>query len=618
MNFKFLNWIYHGKSEKKRLSIFSIDIQPFGDLIITCGQDFSIKIWDIQPCFGVKIRNQQFLTRKKGTLKTPKQILENHGSFVNIVRWSIDGKKFASGGDDGCLIVYENSKNPTFHMLWRVYQKFRSHTGDIVDLAWCSNSVLIATASLDNCVYIWTIDKKCLLVKLLGHEGWVKGICWDPTGRFLASQSDDKKIIIWKSSSWKTIKIIKINSKKPFDNKELRSNFFSRLSWSTCGRYILVCNTSYDKKKSSVFVIDRAKNFIHRIYATGYKFVTRIIRSSFRIYKNSLTNTFGIYFSTGTTDGILSIWSISDLNSHICIKSLSKNQILDISWSSTGYNLVYCSFDGQVFLINMTCTELGKTLQINEHYNFLNHYYITFKNSSIKPILNKIIHKNFREENIEKIIKENIQILRVFKTFNYSLLQNLIYNVFDHVISYKKNNSNLYLKCSYICSYLKDYIGTYMREKLCKNLSPNFIIIEISDKFVIIKKWKKRFMLFQFKSSPIMWNKDMSLIFFLEFRKEKFFAKIIFLKNKNNKKFCLFPMLCDIFLYKTYIVYVDCIGNINILNFFRNKKIVFSKHNFTLKLFFMSYIYFQDLKLFLSLYKCSGIAKLTYRLHVYT
>ena len=37
------------------------------------------------------------------------------------------------------------------------------------------------------------------------HQSYVKGIAWDPIGTYLASQSDDKSIIVWRCSDWTAI-----------------------------------------------------------------------------------------------------------------------------------------------------------------------------------------------------------------------------------------------------------------------------------------------------------------------------------------------------------------------------------------------------------------------------
>ena len=48
--------------------------------------------------------------------------------------------------------------------------------------------------SLDNSIIIWDPAKGQKLTTLEGHKSYVKGIAWDPIGKYLASQSDDRTV----------------------------------------------------------------------------------------------------------------------------------------------------------------------------------------------------------------------------------------------------------------------------------------------------------------------------------------------------------------------------------------------------------------------------------------
>lgn len=58
------------------------------------------------------------------------------------------------------------------------------------------------------------------LASLIGHSGFVKGVAWDPMGKYLASQSDDKTLKIWSVSNWACIKTIK----KPFEEVKCKKS----------------------------------------------------------------------------------------------------------------------------------------------------------------------------------------------------------------------------------------------------------------------------------------------------------------------------------------------------------------------------------------------------------
>lgn len=62
--------------------------------------------------------------------------------------------------------------------------------------------------------------------RLDGHQGFVKGVCWDPVGEYLATQSDDKTVKIWRSTDWG----LEVTVSKPFESSP-GSAFFNRPRW---------------------------------------------------------------------------------------------------------------------------------------------------------------------------------------------------------------------------------------------------------------------------------------------------------------------------------------------------------------------------------------------------
>lgn len=71
-----------------------------------------------------------------------------------------------------------------------------------MDLDFSPDDSLLASGSLDNTVRIWNISNATCIAVLRGHSSLVKGVAWDPIGSFIASQSDDKTVIIWKTRDW--------------------------------------------------------------------------------------------------------------------------------------------------------------------------------------------------------------------------------------------------------------------------------------------------------------------------------------------------------------------------------------------------------------------------------
>ena len=59
------------------------------------------------------------------------------------------------------------------------------------------------------------------------HRGFVKGVCWDPVGEFLATASDDRSVKIWRTSDWG----LEAEVEKPFEASP--GTFFRRLRYVT-------------------------------------------------------------------------------------------------------------------------------------------------------------------------------------------------------------------------------------------------------------------------------------------------------------------------------------------------------------------------------------------------
>lgn len=47
---------------------------------------------------------------------------------------------------------------------------------------------------------------------LRGHTGLVKGLTWDPVGKYIASQADDHSLKVWRTVDWQ----MDANITKPF------------------------------------------------------------------------------------------------------------------------------------------------------------------------------------------------------------------------------------------------------------------------------------------------------------------------------------------------------------------------------------------------------------------
>ncbi|GIX97490.1 protein HIRA [Caerostris extrusa] len=285
------NWISHDGHP-----IFSVDIHPDGSRFATGGQGADtgrIVIWNMSPIIDESEEKDE---------SVPKLLcqMDNHLACVNCVRWSGSGsgKYLASCGDDKVLMIwqigsrYGTAGSTTFgsngKMVnvehWRCVSTLRGHSGEIIAV-------------------------------LKGHSGLVKGVSWDPVGKYIASQ---EAVVT-----------------EPFLECGGTTHVL-RLSWSPDGRYLVSAHAMNNSGPTA-------------------QIIERWLES-----QQGLCRTFFCCCAIGSRDRSLSVWLTYLKRPLVVVHDLFSNSVLDISWSQNGKQLIVCSWDGTVAYIGLSDEEIGK------------------------------------------------------------------------------------------------------------------------------------------------------------------------------------------------------------------------------------------------------------------
>ncbi|MBN3282240.1 HIRA protein, partial [Polyodon spathula] len=271
--------------------------------------------------------------------------MDNHLACVNCVRWSNNGLYLASGGDDKLIMVWKraayigpstvfgsSSKLANVEQ-WRCVTILRSHTGDVMDVAWSPHDAWLASCSVDNTIVIWNARKfPEIIATLRGHTGLVKGLTWDPVGKYVASQADDRNLKVWRTMDWQ----LETSITKPFDECGGTTHVL-RLSWSPDGQY-LVSAHAMNNSGPTAQIIERDgwktnMDFVgHRKAVTVVKFNPKIFKKKQKNGSSPKPSCPYCCCAVGSKDRSVSVWLTCLKRPLVVIHELFDKSIMDISW----------------------------------------------------------------------------------------------------------------------------------------------------------------------------------------------------------------------------------------------------------------------------------------------
>lgn len=122
--------------------------------------------------------------------------LSGHKSLVNDLSISPTGFLIASASSDHTVRIWSNIIDDKDYNNGQS-QILKHNSAPVKSVDFSCDSKLIATGSDDKTVKLINVADRRLLANLLGHSNWVKCVRFSQDSRLLASTADDKSVRLW-------------------------------------------------------------------------------------------------------------------------------------------------------------------------------------------------------------------------------------------------------------------------------------------------------------------------------------------------------------------------------------------------------------------------------------
>ncbi|ODQ78171.1 hypothetical protein BABINDRAFT_162844, partial [Babjeviella inositovora NRRL Y-12698] len=435
-----LPWLNH-TVENRKFEVYSLSISSDGTRLASGGLDGKVRIWSIDTIlkFNAPEKSKYFQSDQQNsideTLHRPLCSMARHNGAVTVVRFDPLGRFLASGSDDKILLIWEKDEEAitkTFGQKdtdvdlehWTVRKRVVAHDNDIQDMAWAPDSSILVTVGLDRSIVVWNGNTFEKIKRFDIHQSLVKGIVFDPAGKYFATASDDRTVRIFryhKTSPTEMTFSVEYVCVDPFRKSPLTS-YFRRCSWSPDGQYIAAPNAT-NGPVASVAVISRG-SWESNVSLIGHDTPCEVVSFSPRLFElqDGKESQLSSILATGGQDKALAIWNTARSRPLVVLNEICNKTITDLAWTPDGEKIFVSSLDGTITLVAFELKELGTPVSLDVNDLQL-HRYGADRDSMAVP------------ENTQQLLLEEIAETESKRKNNYMLMTKMdapkTENVFD-------------------------------------------------------------------------------------------------------------------------------------------------------------------------------------------
>ncbi|CAG8518877.1 1932_t:CDS:10 [Acaulospora colombiana] len=207
----------------------------------------------------------------------------------------------------------------------------------------------LATGGLETNIFLVELEK---LHKLEQHQGFVKGVTWDPVGEFLATENH----IVYH------IYLVLLGS--------LDLTSFQLISWSPDGSHVATANGAQGPIPIAA-IFGRGK-WRTDVSLVGHESAIEVVAFNpvlFMIPESDDADApakLGSVCAVGSQDHTISVWVTRNARPLFVCQKPFAHTVLDLAWSPDGTHLYACSYDGTVVVLQFNLNEFGERVSNEE------------------------------------------------------------------------------------------------------------------------------------------------------------------------------------------------------------------------------------------------------------